>query len=479
MAQLTEPPLRTTSRQNGIETNATPHFQRHAFLGATRGLGCWAALPGMGQLSAPVIAGTAFSAERMRALQRLGVVCGITAGAWLGAAEVPTKLVSSGLSPFLISLLMVIGVFIGRWSLPAIVRGTSSIGADIRTAPHLVVWAVIAGCLWSVANTLTIFAIRDLGLSIAFPLWNTNALIGMLWGIVFFHELKKAGWRRWAAVCGGAALMFIGGMILARVSARQISSVQSTKGIIAALGAGLLWGTMYIPYRKAYLSGMNPLSFVSFFTVGELGMMTVLAIHYLGGIAHLLQQITQAYHLLFWLLAAGFVWVIGDLCQQYAVKYVGVSRGIPLSNSNQLWGLIWGAVAFGELRSWGHSAIAGVVYGSLLMAAGLVAISFSVAGESEQAKWRQAADRERARYGIDAHFVASSLEGKSATPRGTKSWVDWLLVIAASAVLAWTGSVAQWPALNLNWLAVSVLMFVALLLLCVTVISLWKTTRFN
>ncbi len=50
----------------------------------------------------------------------------------------------------------------------------------------------------------------------------------------------------------------------------------------AALGAGILWGTMYIPYRKAYLTGMNPLSFVTFFTFGEVGMMSALAVSYTG-----------------------------------------------------------------------------------------------------------------------------------------------------------------------------------------------------
>src|SRR5690348_11774642 len=348
----------------------------------------------MGQLSSPATAPGAgalsLAPGRVRSLQRVGVLCGIAAGAWLGAAEVPTKLVTTGISPVLISFLMVAGVFLGRWSLPAIMRGTSGIRADIRNARHLVIWAVIAGCLWSVANTLTVFAIRDLGLSIAFPLWNTNALIGIGWGVLLFHELKSAGWLRWTTVGCGAVLMFVGGMILARVSSTQLTSSGATKGIVAALGAGVLWGTMYIPYRKAYLSGMNPLSFVSFFTVGELGMMIALALHYLGGFGSLWRQIAGAQHLLFWLFAAGFVWVLGDIFQQYAVKYVGISRGIPLSNSNQLWGLLWGALAFGEFRNWSHGAIAGAVYGSLLMAGGLLAISFSVAGESEQQKWREA-----------------------------------------------------------------------------------------
>ena len=49
-------------------------------------------------------------------------------------------------------------------------------------------------------------------------------------------------------------------------------------GILAAAGASLLWGSMYIPYRKAYLSGMNPLSFVTIFTVGELVTMFTLVL---------------------------------------------------------------------------------------------------------------------------------------------------------------------------------------------------------
>jgi len=57
---------------------------------------------------------------------------------------------------------------------------------------HLLVWAILAGALWAVANTLTVFAIRDVGLAIAFPMWNTNALVGLFWGRVLFRELDGA-----------------------------------------------------------------------------------------------------------------------------------------------------------------------------------------------------------------------------------------------------------------------------------------------
>ena len=131
--------------------------------------------------------------SRSKTLQLLGILSGFTAGAWLGAAEAPTKLVSIGISPMAISLIMVIGVFLALWSLPALILGTSSVRADVRRAPHLMIWAVLAGCLWAVANTLTILAIRDIGLSIAFPLWNSNSLLGIFWGFLFFNELRQAG----------------------------------------------------------------------------------------------------------------------------------------------------------------------------------------------------------------------------------------------------------------------------------------------
>src|SRR6476661_9130204 len=185
--------------------------------------------------------------SRPRKLQVLGILSGFTAGAWLGAAEAPTKLVSVGVSPIVISLIMVTGVFLARWSLPALILGTSSVRADLRRAPHLIIWALLAGCLWAVANTMTIFAIRDIGLSIAFPLWNSNSLLGILWGFIFFNELHGTGWRRRLGVLGGAALMFAGATLLAVASAAGAPSGHAARGVAAALAAGALWGTMYIP----------------------------------------------------------------------------------------------------------------------------------------------------------------------------------------------------------------------------------------
>jgi drug/metabolite transporter (DMT)-like permease len=417
---------------------------------------------------------------RRRILQLLGILCGFTAGAWLGAAEAPTKLVSIGVSPIVISLIMVVGVFLARWSLPALVLGTSSVRADVQRAPHLIIWALLAGCLWAVANTLTIFAIRDIGLSIAFPLWNSNSLLGIFWGFLFFNELRQAGWRRWAGVLGGAVVMCVGATILAIASAEQSSSGHSMNGVWAALGAGVLWGTMYIPYRKAYLTGMNPLSFVTFFTFGELGMMSALAFGYIGA-APLWHQLMQAGNVVFWLMLGGFIWVIGDLFQQYAAKYVGISRGIPLSNTNQLWGLLWGILVFGELHGKSQATYLQVIGGSLLMMLGVAAISLSSATGEEQQHWKEAAQRESDRYGVAEEFVAARFEGRQAAgeiaPR--RSAVDWLLVAVATAILVGFAVIARVPQFSFRWGPALALTIVSLLLLFVCGRKLWRTTGFH
>jgi drug/metabolite transporter (DMT)-like permease len=434
----------------------------------------------MQSASAPQVTTPAQDPARPRKLQALGILSGFTAGAWLGAAEAPTKLVAIGISPMVISLIMVIGVFLARWSLPALILGTSSVRADVRRAPHLIIWAVLAGCLWAVANTLTIFAIRDIGLSIAFPLWNSNSLLGILWGFLFFNELRQAGWRRWAGVLGGALVMCAGAALLAIASSTTAPAAHSMRGVWAALGAGILWGTMYIPYRKAYLTGMNPLSFVTFFTLGELGMMAALAVSYTG-LAPLWHQLVSARDVLFWLMLGGFIWVIGDLFQQYAAKYVGISRGIPLSNTNQLWGLLWGILVFGELHGRGNSIYVQVIGGSALMMLGVVAIAFSSATGQEQARWKEAAQREGLRYGVSAEYVEARMDGRQAAGElkpSRRVW-DWLLVAGASGIFVVFANMARVPQMSLHAGPAALLAAASLLLLVICGVALWRTTRFH
>jgi drug/metabolite transporter (DMT)-like permease len=423
------------------------------------------------------------STPTARSLHVLGVVCGLAAGAWLGGAEAPTKLVTIGLSPFMISLCMVSGVFVARWTLPVALKGTTYVFLDLRERAHLMVWAILAGALWAVANTLTVFAIRDVGLSIAFPLWNTNSLVGIFWGWFLFRELRGDIWKTAAKVLGGAGAVVLGATLLGLASAHQAGGPphRLVAGILAALGAGLMWGTMYIPYRKAYLSGMNPLSFVTVFTVGELVTTGLLAVVFLGGLRPVLQTLAAARPVLFWLFLGGFCWVVGDLFQQYAAKYIGIGRGIPLSNTNQLWGLAWGAMVFGELAGFGKAAQVQVIVGSLIMVLGAVAISSAVAPEGERAALREVVAQECERYGMNLEQTASAQLGKDplGAAAGSRRWWDFLIGALATGAFAWLARYAARPPIAMAgaWIAVLAALMLALLAGCGWL--LWKYTRFS
>ena len=414
----------------------------------------------------------------------IGVACALTAGVWLGAAEAPTKLVNSGLSPYAISLCMVAGVFTARWTVPTLLKGTRYVFADLALNRHLIVNAILAGMIWAVANTLTVFAIRDVGLTIAFPLWNTNSLVGILWGRLLFGELKGASRRNIAKVVLGAIAIVIAAVLLgfSTIQGDSHHASRAASGILAAAGASLLWGTMYVPYRKAYISGMNPLSFVTIFTIGELGTVFALVLFLDGGTKAPIFHSPQTMHLLFWLFLGGFVWVIGDLFQQFATKYLGIGRAIPLSNTNQLWGLAWGALVFSELAHADNLHKFLVVSGSLVMILGALAVSTAVASEREHHSTNDALLRECNRYHLDYARVLSAYTapdiGATTDANDRRAWWDYAILIAAAGVFVFLGVNARVPSLGLNfaWLSILVVVLAASATICGW--ALWKATRF-
>jgi drug/metabolite transporter (DMT)-like permease len=412
----------------------------------------------------------AVPAADTHSLHRLGVACGLAAGVWLGAAEAPTKLVNAGLSPFAVSLWMVAGVFTARWTFPTLLKGTSYVVRDLGEKKHLIVWALLAGALWAVANTLTVFAIRDVGLAIAFPLWNANSLFGLLWGRVLFRELQGAGRGGIAKVLLGAIAIVAAAILLgfSTVHGGGHTTSHAARGIAAAIGASALWGTMYVPYRKAYISGMNPLSFVTAFTFGELGSVLALVWWLDGGARSSAFRFSEFHSVLFWLFLGGFVWVIGDLFQQFTAKYLGIGRGIPLSNTNQLWGLAWGALVFGELAGTDLTHKLMVLGGSVIMILGALAISTAVAGEREHHSRNVAIERECDRYRLDYGAVIAAQAGSEFDARERRRWWDYAIVTAAVAVFLWLGVQARVPeiAMNRAWLLVLVVLLIASLFYC-------------
>jgi drug/metabolite transporter (DMT)-like permease len=176
----------------------------------------------------------------------------------------------------------------------------------------------------------------------------------------------------------------------------------------------------------------------------------------------------------------GFVWVIGDLFQQYATKYVGISRGIPLSNTNQLWGLLWGVLVFHELRGGGRLTYEQVIGGSILMAIGAVAIALSSATEDEHSSWKDAARREAERYGVEKEYLHAGMEGRAyGSASSQRSTIDWLLILATTALFTALAIISKPPQVDVSFGWAAALAVVMFTLMAACGVALWRTTGFR
>jgi hypothetical protein len=218
---------------------------------------------------------------------------------------------------------------------------------------------------------------------------------------------------------------------------------------------------------------------VTAFTVGELGTVLALTLALDGGLHSSAFQLFRVRGVLFWLFLGGFVWVVGDLFQQFAAKYLGIGRGIPLSNTNQLWGLAWGALVFGELAAADRQHMLLVVGGSIMMILGALAISTAVASAKEHSSTNEAVLRECNRYGLNYHKTMMAQAGDEFGGREEKRrWWDYAIVLAATGIFIALGIRAVVPPLAMNFKWVAGLVVVLLSSLIAGGWSLWRRTRF-
>jgi hypothetical protein len=103
------------------------------------------------------------------------------------------------------------------------------------------------------------------------------------------------------------------------------------------------------------------------------------------------------------------------------------------------------------------------------------------AGRKQQARWKEAAQREGRRYGVAADYVEARMDGRQAAGESAPSrtvW-DWLLVAIASAIFVFFAAMARIPQMPLHWGPAALLTAALLVLLLLCGFALWRTTRFN
>ena len=201
-----------------------------------------------------------------------------------------------------------------------LLQGTQSLSWNIFWLPFL------GGLVWAVSGFLAFTATNRLGMARAFGLWAPmNVLVSIFWGIVIFGEMLNEG-PQTLALFGLALLIILVGVLLI-IFAKGFASSNSGQslsiiGLLAALGAGVLWGSYFIPIQLSAASmwvATLPLSIGIF-----VGSLILVAIP---------RQSIRLEHSSHYLrvAATGLLWGMGNYGMLLLVDAFGAGRGFTIS----------------------------------------------------------------------------------------------------------------------------------------------------
>lgn len=263
-----------------------------------------------------------------------------------GSYFVPMKRVKSN-NPIFYQAVMCLAIFI------------SSCILTFFTHKFIFSWlAILSGILWAVGNFLSVLAVKHSRLSIAAPVWMaTIVFVSFAWGTLFFGE--KIHVINLALL---GMLLLIGGLVF-------LSSIGggdgkfSTKGIFFACLAGLIFGSYLVPFK---LSGLDPLSFLFPMSLGIM----------VGGFIPFFIKIPKIEKDIFLPgLISGVIWNTANVSSFFAVSYLGIAIGFPLTQMALFVSVLWGVFYFKEIKE--KTKIFKLTIAAVLLFTGAVLLVFS------------------------------------------------------------------------------------------------------
>ncbi|ACB73951.1 GRP family sugar transporter [Opitutus terrae] len=232
-------------------------------------------------------------------------------------------------------------------------------------------WPFAGGLVWAVSGLCAFTATANLGIAKAFGIWAPlNIVVSLVAGRVIFGEFAHPS-RTQLTVLVLAVLLIVAGVVLivaAKPGAEQQSGTRSVpRGLLGALGAGVLWGLYFVPVE---LAGVSPWAGALPLAIGIFAGSTVLLLLTRHG-----PRLAAAQDYLR-VTGTGVLWSVGNFGMLMLVDAWGAGRGYTVSQLslvvNALVGIYWlkepAPRTRGALLTLGGCALAtigGVVIGAL------------------------------------------------------------------------------------------------------------------
>ncbi len=184
----------------------------------------------------------------------------------------------------------------------------------------------MGGLIWSVSGLCAFTATDRIGIAKAFGIWAPlNIIVSIFWGAVIFHEFISLSPLNQALLFASLVVIIAGVLMIIlpkEEGGRQRSRRDLLVGILCAVGAGVLWGSYYIPIKLSQASMWVmtlPLVVGIFVGSGLLVMLARLPLALERGTDYLRVS------------ATGLLWGIGNYGMLLLVGELGAGKGFTIS----------------------------------------------------------------------------------------------------------------------------------------------------
>ncbi|HEX7972956.1 MAG TPA: GRP family sugar transporter, partial [Anaerolineales bacterium] len=182
------------------------------------------------------------------------------------------------------------------------------------------------GLIWALSGFCAFTATHKLGIARAFGIWAPlNILVSMIWGAVLFHELVGSSLLN-LVLLGVSLAVIIAGALLIIFAKGSGEAVHDRKDLLAglagAVGAGVLWGTYFIPIKMTSVSlwaAALPLAAGIFAGSAALALLAGQSPRLASGSQYLRVS------------ATGLLWGIGNYGMLLLVGEIGAGKGFTIS----------------------------------------------------------------------------------------------------------------------------------------------------
>jgi glucose uptake protein len=193
----------------------------------------------------------------------------------------------------------------------------------------------IGGLVWSLSGFLAFTATYRVGMAKAFGIWApVNIVVSIFWGVLLFHEFLNPSLLLLLSVLAIIAGVLL--IILARRDGVKAEGKNAAIGFLSAVGAGILWGSYFIPIKLSQASlwvTALPLAVGIFMGSAALALLTRQPLP-LGRPFDYLR-----------VAATGLLWGIGNYGSLLLIEELGAGKGFTIAQLsvvvNALIGIYW------------------------------------------------------------------------------------------------------------------------------------------